>query len=400
MSQRAKPWVIDGDGHVLEPRDLWEKNLPAEYRDVAIKVVTNADTDMEDECVDGLAVVPGWATTNGWARSPLSRRADVSGWRWEELPAAGRDPKARVAELDRDGIDVAVLYPSLGLLLGGIRDPRHAVLACRVYNDWLAEFCSAAPERLIGVAALPLQDPEACPAEARRAVDELGMRGVFVRPANGYGNYLAHHPVFDPLWATVQELGVPVGFHPAGVTDTFGAATVYGQTLWTGHVAAPEPGVMGRETGDEFAFGKTLHFLFDDTMQLTMLIGTGLLDRFPELKVLILECGVGWLPHWIDKLDHWIEVVPWQRPLELKPSEYVQRQVWVSADPDETTLPYVVSATGADHIIWASDYPHMDVLESEPSATAELYENMRGMPESDQAAIAGENARALYGLGG
>ena len=350
---RKKTAVIDGDGHILEPRDLWEKNLPSKFKDVAIKVVWDPETQLEDECVEGVAYVPKLATANGWARVPMEKRADPRGWRWEELTPAGLDPKARVEELDRDGIDQAVLYPSLGLLLGGIRDPEHAVAACRIYNDWLAEFCSVAPDRLIGIAAVPVQDPRAAPLEARRAVEELGMRGVYVRP-NASEQYLPHNPALDPLWETVQGLGIPVGLHPAGQADTAGAAKFY-QPLW------------GTQTR---SIAKPMNFLVDDLMCLTMMIGTKVLDRFPELKVIVLECGGGWLPHWIDKMDHWVEVVPWRAP-ELKPSEYIHRQVWVSFDPDETTLPFVVDMVGDEGLIWASDFPHMDVIA--PSATQELY---------------------------
>jgi predicted TIM-barrel fold metal-dependent hydrolase len=371
--------VVDADGHILEPRDLWTRNVPARFRDGTLSVVWNPALRLDQTLLAG-QVVQRASVNNGMARQSPARRADPSGWRWEEQTPAGLDPKARVAELDREGIDAAALYPSLGLLLGGIAEPEHAVAACRIYNDWLAEFCRAAPERLIGVAALPMQAPEASAIEARRAVEEAGMRGVFVRP-NPYNGRPLHDRAFDPLWEALQGLGVPVGLHPSGTVEVTSAAQTY-KPLW----------------GPELLYaGKPMHFLIDDLMALSMLMGTGVLERFPRLKVVVLEAGGGWLPHWADKMDHWFDVVHYQvKHLSLKPSEYLRRQVWTSFDPDERTLPAVIELLGPDRLVWASDFPHMDVMA--PSVTEELYEHIAGLDGAARAKVLGANARELYGV--
>ena len=371
---------MDGDGHVLEPRDLWERALPGEFRELAIKVTWDEDRRLEDEWVNGINVAPGVATCNGWARLPRSIRDDPTGLRWEDLTPAGLHGPERVAELDREGIDVAVLYPSLGLGIGGITDPEHAVAACRIYNDWLAGYCAAAPKRLIGVGAVPMQDPAEAVGEARRCVQELGFRGVFIRP-NPCGDLFAHDRVYDPLWETLEGLGVPVGLHPAGFPDTFGAARTYG-SLWKGLTP----------------LGKVINFMIDVVNTFTMLIGAGTLDRFPELKLIVLESGVGWLPWWLDKMDHWNEARLAGPSVELKPSEYVARQIWVSGDPDETSFPTAASVAPSNRLIWASDFPHLDILEGEPSVTEELYENLAGLPVEVAERIIGLNACELYGL--
>lgn len=372
--------VVDGDGHVLEPRDLWERELPAKFRDVAIKVTWNEATQKEDQWVNGNCIVPGLATCNGWARLPRSVRDDPVGLRWEDLTPAGLFGPDRVVELDRDGIDTSVLYPSLGLGIGGITDAEHAVLACRIYNDWLAEYCSAGPGRLVGVGAIPMQDPVGAAREAERCVRELGFHGVFIRP-NPCGDLFAHDPVYDQLWETVQGLGVPVGLHPAGFPDTFGAARTYG-ALWQGITP----------------LGKVINFMIDVVTTFTMMIAAGVLDRFPALKVIVLESGVGWLPWWLDKMDHWNEARLAGPSIALKPSEYVTRQIWVSGDPDETSFPTAAQIAPANRLMWASDFPHLDILESEPSATEELYEHLVGMPRSVAEGILGLNATELYGL--
>jgi predicted TIM-barrel fold metal-dependent hydrolase len=372
--------VVDGDGHVLEPRDLWERELPARFRDVAIKVTWNEASQLEDEWVDGTCIVPGVATCNGWARMPRSVRDDPTGLRWEDLTPAGLHGAERVVELDREGIDMAALYPSLGLGIGGITDPQHAVMACRIYNDWLAEYCAEGPGRLIGVGAIPMQDPPAAAREAERCVRELGFRAVFVRP-NPCGDLFAHDAVYDQLWETVQGLGVPVGLHPAGFPDTFGAAQTYGP-LWRGITP----------------LGKVINFMIDVVNTFTMMIAAGVLDRYPALKLIVLESGVGWLPWWLDKMDHWNRARLAGPSIELKPSEYVARQIWVSGDPDESSFATVASVAPANRLMWATDFPHLDILEDEPSATEELYERLATMAPDVAEAILGRNACELYGL--
>ena len=377
---KQSPTLVDADGHVLEPRGLWENNVPAKYREDTIRIVWNEELELEQALLYG-QVVERMAANNGMANQPPDVRANPRGWRWEDLPLAGSDPKARVEDLDREGIDKALLYPSIGLLLGGIREPEHAAAACQIYNDWLAEYCSVAPDRLIGVAAIPTQDPQAAAIEARRAVEKLGMRGVFVRPVATPDGRMLHDRSFFPLWETLEGLNVPVGMHPSGTTEVFGAAQIY-KPKW----------------GDEFFYvGKPMHFMIDNIMALYMLLGTGVLEQFPKLKLLVLESGGGWLPFFIGKVEHWLKVVEWQvKHLSLTPGEYIHRQVWVSFDPDETTIHSTIRDFGPRHLMWASDYPHMDVMG--PSVTQELYEHLGEIKSPDREMLLGENAIEAYSM--
>src|SRR5262245_5598027 len=207
--------VIDADGHVCEPPDLWTTRLPSALRDRALRLRWNADTGYDEAWVEDWCITDRGLVGLGNAGTSF---ADLGrGRRYADGHRGGFDGRARLAVLDAEGIDAAVLYPGLGLSLPAIHDAVLAVASCRVYNDWIAEYCAADRRRLVGVAALPLQDPVAAVAEARRAVDELGLRGVFCRPnpLNASGRLL-HDPAFEPVWTALEELGVPLTFHPAG----------------------------------------------------------------------------------------------------------------------------------------------------------------------------------------
>ena len=156
-----KALVVDADGHVLEPADLWVKNLPAKFKDRALRTIPTGHGRGDALVVeDNIMVIPV-ASTVGAARWPEDKRRRWQEFSYNDGDPAGFDPDLRIKENDREGIDVAFLYPSMGLYLNGIRDPEHAALACRIYNDWLADYCSHARDRFVGIATVPWQDPPA-----------------------------------------------------------------------------------------------------------------------------------------------------------------------------------------------------------------------------------------------
>src|SRR5579863_4059035 len=158
------PFVVDADGHVLEPADLWERNLPAHLRDGAIRMRWNPETGFDERFVEDRCYAERGVAGLGNAGESFAGFGE--GTHYADLNPAGFDPKERVKVLDAEGIDVSVLYPGLGLKLGGIVDRDLAVASCQVYNDWIAQWCAQEPDRLVGVGALPMQDP-------RRAADEV-----------------------------------------------------------------------------------------------------------------------------------------------------------------------------------------------------------------------------------
>jgi uncharacterized protein len=373
----ARDLVVDADGHVCEPPDLWERGLPARLRDRALRLRWNADTGYDE------AWVEDWLITDrglvGLGNAGTSFEDLGRGRRYVDGHPAGFDPRARLQVLDAEGIDTAVLYGGLALSLPAIHDPELAVWHCRVYNDWIAEFCRVDPRRLVGVAALPLQDPSAAVSEARRAVRELGLRGAFLRPnpLNPDGRLL-HDRAHEKVWETLEDLGVPLAFHPAGLWDMPGTSRAM-----AGYMAA----------GTHHA----VILLFDQYMTLANLVYDGVLERHPSLRVAVLECGGGWIAHWMDRLDEFLESYGWQlRHLQLRPSEYFLRQGFISFDPGERTMAALTRFIGTDTMIWASDFPHSDA--KYPGVVAELREHAGDLPPAARAKLLGANARRLYGL--
>ena len=371
---------FDADGHALEPRDLFVKNLPKRSRELAVRVEWSDELNSDMLLGEGRVILESGVAAAGLAERPWPDFARGVRYDPEHIALGGFDPHARMPEMVRHGIDVSVVFPTLGLVLSALNDPQLADDHCRVENDWLADYCAAEPGRLFGVATLPMRDVDLAIGEAKRAVTELGLRGAMVRP-NPYGAHHLHDPIFDPLWATLQELDIPLCLHPGGAEEMWGFFRMFRD-----YPIAPALG-----------FGLALAFSFDAQFTWSLLVGGGVLDRFPLLRVAIMETGGGWMANWLVRMDHFNEVYDWTQPrLAMRPSEYFRRQGWISFDPDEVTLAATADIVGHDRIVWASDYPHQDLRS--PCVREELDENIRGLPTSSQQAIRSKNARRLYGL--
>jgi predicted TIM-barrel fold metal-dependent hydrolase len=370
--------VIDGDGHVVEPRNTFVEYIDPEFRERAPQVVTD-ESGLDRVRIDGRTFYGRGAATTLGASFVIGGYADPEKRKnhpYDQAQPGGGDPHARIKDLDIEGIDMAVLYPSIGLFLGGIADLPLAVASCRAYNDWLADYCKPYPDRLLGIGAVPLQDPDEAVKEMRRAVTRLGMHGVFVRP-NPYNGRRLDDPVNDPFWAAAQELNCAVSVHEGTTLNmpTVGAER-YKRDMCRLHVIS--------------------HALEMQLACMDIVLG-GVLEKFPRLRVAFLESGGGWICHWLDRLDSHYEklgfLLPW---LKMKPSEYFKRQCWISFDPDESTLKGSIDVLGADNFIWASDYPHFDC--TFPGAVKELKEHMEGLSEEAKRKVLGENAEKLYAL--
>ena len=315
--------VVDADGHVTEPPEMWAERLAPEHQAYAPRLVKDEHGGWRILLAGEL--MPSMPTPKEWA----SRLR----------PVGGSDPKARLVEMDTEGIERSVLFTTMGLFFGGIENDDAQIALCRAYNDWLGEFCATDPQRLIGVAVVSQNDLAAALVEARRAVTEYGFRGVMLRPNLLRGRSL-HHPAYEPLWSAMEELDVTIAVHE-GTTQNVVQS--------------------GRDRYENFAFRHAVSHPHEQQLGCLSLICGGVLERHPGLRAVFLESGCGWVPYWLERLDEhmekWAFVAP---PLSHEPTEYFERQCFVSCEPDERTLTAVISSIGDDNIVFASDYPHPD----------------------------------------
>ncbi len=378
MTSAQSGLIVDADGHVLEPADTWLTYIDPRYRDRAIRIARD-DHGYEillfdNQPLEILRGLLGMLGGIGMDKHPLQSRGKRT--YAEGCVPGGYDPRARLRVMDQEGIDVVLLYPTIGICWeGAVQDPQLALAYTRAYNRWLADFCRENARRLFPIAHISLLDPEGAVEETIRARKD-GCVGVFLSPdiaARG-GKHL-NDPSFTRFWAVVQDLQMPVAFHVI-VRDQ--------QSFREWRHRSDSVGLFG------FAF-----FAIDVMAAFTQMLATGIFEQYPRLKCVVLEAGANWISAWLDRLDHKYQVVGPYTPLKRKPSEYFYQQCLISADPDESMTAQIVEHMGPDHFVWASDYPHID---ASFGVVAEIKERLAPLPETARRKVLGENAVRFYGL--
>jgi predicted TIM-barrel fold metal-dependent hydrolase len=376
----SKPLCVDADGHVLEPRNTWIDYIDPAFRDRAIRIAIDDHGD-EVLLIDGHPVegmrngLAGMGGINLDFVDALDRSGKL---RYEDgCPPGGYDPAARLEVMDDEGIDIALLYPTLGICWEGfVTEPALARAYARAYNRYIVDFCSHDPVRLVPVAHISLIDEVGAVEEVVRSRD-AGCRAVYLSPdvASRAGRGLSD-PAFDRFWSTVEDLDIPIGFH----------VVVRDQSSFQRPII--------ERTGGQALFG--FAFLAIDVMAaFTEMLASGVFEKHPRLRCTVLESGATWIAAWLDRMDHKFEVMRSITPTSMKPSEYFFRQCLVSADPDETVIAPIIEAVGADYFVWASDYPHID---ASFGVVGEIRSRLTSLSEEDQAKVLGLNAQRFYGL--
>ena len=377
--QFPHPGAIDADGHVLEPAGLWEDYLEDRYKERAIRIRRD-EKGLEYLELDGQPSkrsAKGFLGLLGSMGDPDARPGPDRLY-MDHIPYGAGDPSERLDLLDKENLDKAVLYPTIHLLWEcEVTDAEISLAYCRAYNRWIADFCRDSGGRLVPIAHLPLFDAEASAAELERAVRD-GCRGAFVAPFTI--TKVPHgHPDHDPLHAKAQELDVPLAIHP-----TF------------------EPLELAP---DRFAgWGRERHWYFNVLVRqgsqqaFLTYFAFGTLERFPRLKLGVLEAGAGWIGSFLARMDAVFETSTGRGvPLSMKPSKYFKRQCFISADPDETAAPLIVEHVGADRFMWASDYPHPD---HPPTWVPDLVRFVEPLGEEARRLVLGDNVESIYRLSG
>jgi len=401
----ATELVIDADGHTMEADDLWVERMDhARWGDWIPRKVTE-DGVYESIYLGGVIRSGGRELRDALAKAVGKTPKELYDLLQSIRVPGGYDPHARLADMDRDGIDAAVLYPSLAMFFGpvdeieALHDVEFVADCQRAYNDWVAEYCSVDPKRLFGIAAVPLQAPDLAVAETERAVNELGLKGVFIRPsaylfADDGTELPLNHSAYDRFWAACQDLDVPVALHPGVHVDTPGACRKFGL------VAITENIMLSNSARDELHGGSALGQAVGNTADMVVSIGRllmgGVCERFPRLRFLFLESGGGWIPTQLQRMDEQVKAFPLEkRWLSMLPSEYFARQCYAGFEPEEWNIAACADFLGADRILWASDYPHP---EFHPGVVKELREAIGDLGNDDRRKILGGNAIEAYRL--
>ncbi len=288
--------------------------------------------------------------------------------------------RLRLADMDRDGIDASVMYGPIVPLL--IKDPELRRVCYRAYNDWLAEFCATAPQRLVGAGLIPIDDPKSAAAEVRY-LKQIQLRTGMLLAAR------VDLPLWDeawePFWQAAAETEIPIGFHLGGGL----------RTIVSSGPKATDAGNMGVRVSCA-----TLQM--DEPLAAVIFSGT--LERNPALKIVLAETGIGWLPYMLERMDDtyqkFLDAEDYWRKhgglrLILPPSAYFRRQVWATFQTDHAGL-RLVDVLGEDRVMWASDYPHAD--STWPESQEAIEANFKDVAPQTRRRIVCDNARELYGL--
>jgi uncharacterized protein len=326
--------IVDTDCHQMEPGDVWAEWIDPAFRDRAPRLAPGSRANrVEGETLTAEGKYP--------FHTPDFVAALLRGMeRFTAAREAGFSAESRLADMEREGVDVQILYPTVGGQLLGreFRDPALLAACCRAYNDWSARYAAAAPGRLRWAAMLPLQEPALAIAEAERTA-ALGAVAFYVRPNPLKGRNL-YHADYHPLWAAIERLDRPLSIHDSGSPHlpSFGDRM---DTHTTGHILAHPFEAMAAMTG---------------------LIWYGIFERFPRLTVVHVEADAGWVPYLLQRMEqHWEFSGNAEHPdLVRRPTDYFRRNVFVACRGDERTLPSVVELAGDDNIVFNTDYPHPD----------------------------------------
>jgi uncharacterized protein len=361
------------------PADLWTTRLPASLRDRAPHI---GERDGQAVWICDGKVWGSWVgkrlSNEQLARpKPLCNAFDRGGI----VDQSARRPavaELRLADMDRDGVQTQVIFGPIFQI--STEDPALRVACYRVYNDWLMEFCAAAPARLIGVPMLP-ETPEAATEELLRLAAKEGVCQVTLMIANI--NPKLDDPAWEKLWTALEETGIILSWH----------ITVF--------VGKPGDRVAGKAAS---VFENTKFFMANFLEPFVDLFAWGILERHPKLKMVMAEAGTGWLPWLVQELDYrhwrlWEAKEFWANKggaaLETKPSELFRRQIWATFQEDYAAMS-LIPFFGDGHLLWASDYPHPDSVW--PNSRAAIERQMSNLSPEMRRKLTHDNAAKLYGL--
>ena len=359
--------LISADSHVNPPPTMWADYLPSAYKDRAPRVESTDEGDFQ--------ILEGRRTPILGTSAMAGKKPEEYSWnirRLDDQRAGGFDPSARLLDMDTDHVRAEVLYGGGPL---PCQDKELRGVSYAAYNDWLADFCSVAPSRLLGMAYIPCLTADLAIAEVKRCAAR-GLRGCVLPRFPGVDSSGEWYDEdWDPFWRTLIEVGWPGGIHVGG-------------TGRTRPMPSTDPtGFMSDLLMSKFAMAEAC----------ARIVLSGLLEKYPALKIVSVEGQLGWLPFVNYYLDHvWEKHRHWTKnQLSKPPSYYFQRQVYATFMEDPVGL-REREHIGIDNIMWSSDYPHSET--TWPNSKKLTDEWMTSFPEDERRKILFENAQRLYNL--
>jgi predicted TIM-barrel fold metal-dependent hydrolase len=364
--------VLSSDSHVFEPPDLWQTRIDRAFRDRAPRIerIDGADQIVveRDQILSGIGLI-----SNAGARFEAPETITARG-RFEDVHKGGYDPEQHLKDMALDGVAGEVLYPSQGLFYFKVTDAALMSAIFRAYNDWLAEFCKTDPARLKGIAMVNLDDVAAGISELERTA-RLGLCGAMISeyPAE---KRRYDQPEYENFWAAAASLDMPLSLHTA--------------TRRQGRIRG-----AGDKTLRDASSRATKAFY--PAMSLCDMIFSGVFERHPGLTVAIVEFELAWAPHVLATMDYTYR----ERHDEafhrfkngMRPSDFFRRNVVLSFQEDAVGI-RLRDVIGINNMMWGSDYPHSE--STFPQSRKILSEILKGVPEDEQAKIAGLNAARIY----
>lgn len=354
--------IIDADAHVSIPENLFAERFPASLQNRRPKRLT-VDGDKFFWLVEGRMVPKPSGRGPGTPRG-FTPRGGPKDHYLDNVPG-------RLADMDQENIEVAVLYPDLVLVDPDIQDRELASAMARAFNDYAAEQCQSAAARLKRVAVIALQDGKSAADELERAMNQLDCCGAVIAPF--FGERMLSHSDFEPFFGRANELNAAIAVH--GVTGVYSMPwqNLFYNTFAAHMVAMP------------VAYMVALTALFDGDI----------FEKYPNLRFAFLESGCGWAPYWVHRLDEHLKN---RKPGHTPASELVRNgRIFFGCEPGEYHIPHVIAELGDGCLLFSSDYPHGD---SKWPETVRMIRDVPGVSASAQGKILGENAARFYGLTG
>ena len=366
--------VISADNHVYETPTLWGDRVEPKFKDRCPHLVSVENGQ--------IWMVDGKRTSSLSQGIQPGRRFDapetmVSIDVWENVLPGAYIPDEAVKDMDLDGVDAAIIYPTVGLsLYYSVADSELFDALCSAYNDSVAEFCSAHPKRLKGIAMLNVDDVGVAVREMERCARQ-GFVGAMITVWPERLRY--DSPEYEPLWAAAQDLELPISLH----FDT------------------NRPGPDGAFGVDVAEFMKPISQISVDRFPRTSIadmIFSGVFERYPRLRVGSVEMELGWAPHFVERMDYWATQNIAGRNLycvkeNMLPGDYFRRNIFLSFEEDAVGM-RLRDIIGVDNILWGADYPHAE--STFPYSRRVLAKMLADCTEEEEAKIAGGNAARLY----